>query len=123
IVASLVTASSLPYSMLNKADADFSPTVMMETEPGSSSEHEARVPKSASEFYPVISERWGQNPTIDSEEEASYVAGFDVKFPRIESDYELPLAAIDQVQNDTRYYVWLFYAPTPITDKMPVNQF
>ncbi|MEP0825209.1 MAG: hypothetical protein HRF40_06970 [Nitrososphaera sp.] len=52
------------------------------------------------------------------------MAGFDVKFPRIESYYELQLATIDQVQNDTtRYYVWLFYSPTPITDKMTINQF
>jgi hypothetical protein len=61
-------------------------------------------------------------PKVTNEVEASEAAGFEVKFPCIQPDYQLQLAVVDAL-SDGGKYVWLFYSENPIPDGMTVNQF
>jgi hypothetical protein len=112
----LVTAAFIPFSSRSVARGDSIP-VMVTTE-----SEQAKVPESVNDFYPVISERYGQNPIVKNGEDASQAVGFTVKFPRIDLDYKLQLAAIEPVPNGSDY-VWLFYSKNAIADDMTFNQF
>lgn len=119
LVAAYVVATGLvPVSSIQEeVDTGAVPMMVM-----TGSDYEPKVPESVDDFYPVIQERWGQNPQVTDEMEASRTTGFDVRFPRMEPDYNLQLGVFDPLP-DGGAYVWLFYSKNPIPDDMTLNRF
>ena len=81
-------------------------------------------PFGASSFYPIIKERWKNATTVNSETEATILAGYKIKFPsKMPLDYNLQFGTVETAPYDNNKFVVLFYSKEPLTDTMRLNEF
>ena len=81
------------------------------------------IPFNASSLYPIIKERWKNGTKISDATEATFLAGFNVKFPStVPNDYCLQLGIVETAPDDNKH-VLLSYSKNPITDSMRLNEF